>query len=153
MNQANAQRMLTAFEGCKISWLLVVPSTGLDLIYSHYDKLGRCIYVTREEEAIAVASGLVLGGEKPLVLIQQTGVGNTLNAVFTLADAYKIDFPIVVCDRSEFDPNPVQKISSVKTKNILESLGYSTVDWSKPNSIKMFEYFISQGVRWIISPL
>ena len=153
MNQVNAQRMLTAFKICKISWLLVVPSTGLDLIYSHYEQLKKCIYTTREEEAIAVASGLALSGENPLVLIQQTGVGNTLNAVFTLADAYKIDFPIMVCDRSEFDPNPVQQISSAKTKNILESLGYSTVDWSDPNSIKMFEDFISQGIRWIISPL
>ena len=151
--QEKVNNMLSALKVCNIKWLVVVPTSGLNLIYTHYEKYNRCIYASREEEAVAIATGLALGNEQPIVLIQQSGVGNILNAVFTLSDAYNIPFPIVVCERSESDPNPIQGISSKMTRLALENLNYSLINWCHPNAVKDFKFLLEKQQRWIICPI
>ncbi|WP_414586728.1 hypothetical protein [Scytonema sp. PCC 10023] len=152
MKKTEIDSLLEALRCCNINWIVVFPSTGLDVVYAYYQEKNRCLYTTREEEAVAIASGLTIGGDRPLVLMQQSGVGNALNAVFTLADAYDVFFPILVCDRSELDPNPVQRVSSKSTKQVLEPLGCSWVDWSEPNAIEKFRSCLERRSRWIICP-
>lgn len=144
------EHMLDAYISCNINWLIVVPGSGLNFVYQAYAQRGRCLYVTREEEGIAIATGLALGGERPLVLIQQSGVGNALNAVFSLSDAYHIYFPIVVCDRSGDDPNPVQKVSSYETNLVLKSLHSSFIEWDGVNSTNIFKNLVEEQKRWIV---
>jgi sulfopyruvate decarboxylase TPP-binding subunit len=153
MKEIEMQSMLNAFTACSIDRILVVPSTGLGPVYAYYEKLDRCLYATREEEAVAIATGLTLGGEHPLLLIQQSGVGNALNAVFSLADAYGVFFPIVVCDRSERDPNPVQRVSSKNTKVVLDALGCVHVNWSMSSASETFKNCVKGHCRWITCAL
>lgn len=151
MMEAEIYRMLNAFSSCSIEWLLVVPASGLNSLYDYYQKRKRCLYVTREEEAVAIAAGLTLGGARPLIVMQQSGVGNSLNAVFSLADAYEIFFPILVFDRSEKDPNPVQRVSSKNTRLILENLGHAHIDWSEVNAGEKFKNLLDGQCRWVIA--
>src|SRR5579864_5602106 len=116
-------RMMIALANNGLEWLLTVPTTGLERLYKTYEMAGRCLYATREEEAIALASGFVLAGACPIVIMQQTGVGNAINAVLSLADAYDIRFPVLVCDRTVNDPNAVQRVSSFGTSMVLNALG------------------------------
>ena len=94
MNSKDQRKMLSALVSCQVSKIIVVPSSGLSDIYAYFENKDGCIYVTREEEGIALAAGLTLNGTNCVVLVQQSGVGNALNAVFTLADAYSIAFSI-----------------------------------------------------------
>lgn len=147
MNPTETQHLLAALDSCGISYLIVVPATGLEAVFQHFGD--RCIYATREEEAVAIAAGLTLGGEKPLVLMAQAGVGNALNAVFTLADAYQIHFPILVCFRGKEDPNLVQRISASQTHVVLESLECAEISWKDASSREVFAKLIDQKQRWI----
>lgn len=147
------QSMLDTFQECDIDWLVVVPGSGLNAIYSYYSERDRCIYATREEEAIAIATGLTLGGEFPLVLMQQSGVGNSLNAVFTLAEAYEVFFPIVVCDRSANDPNLIQQVSSFYTARVLQELDSVEIDWRDPDAVTAFQAMLQRRQRWIVCTL
>lgn len=52
------------------------------------------ILVCREEEAIGIAVGLTAAGGRPLILMQNSGLGNSINAVASLAIAYRV--PLVV---------------------------------------------------------
>jgi sulfopyruvate decarboxylase TPP-binding subunit len=133
--------------------LLVVPSSGLDPLYANYDRKGECIYATREEEAIAIAVGLTLGGRRPVVVMQQSGVGNCLNAIFSLADCYSIFFPILVFDRGEHDINPVQRISSHNTKMILSQLKMSILDPISPDAAAQFQAELALHTRWFLCPM
>src|SRR5829696_10422245 len=45
---------------------------------------------TREEEAFGIAAGLFLGGARPTVMLQSSGLGNSLNAITSLLVPYKI---------------------------------------------------------------
>ena len=149
MNREQAQYLIEALTFCGIDHLIVVPASGLELVLGHFEKHGSCIYATREEEAIAIACGLSLGGEKPMVVMAQAGLGNTLNAVFTLADAYDIYFPILVCFRGKRDPNPVQRVSAKHTHLVLSVLDCVEVSWDAPEGKGEFKRLVNERQRWI----
>ena len=44
----------------------------------------RLMLATREEEAFGIAAGLYLGGRLPTVMLQSSGLGNSLNALTSL---------------------------------------------------------------------
>ncbi|MBV9596871.1 MAG: hypothetical protein JOZ87_08400, partial [Chloroflexi bacterium] len=67
------------------------------------------INVHREEEAVGILAGLFLGGQRGAMLVQSSGLGNTLNALGSLAMAYRIPFPLLVSLRGELGEfNPAQ---------------------------------------------
>ncbi len=148
-----AGRMVKAFLACGIDRVVVVAASGLDEVFSYFDRQQRCIWATREEEALAVASGLALGGERPLVIMQQSGVGNALNAAFSLSDAYGIYFPILVCDRGAGDDNPVQRVSSEWTGKVLQAIGGRTIDFNDEHVAEELGRCLRQQCRWITSTL
>jgi sulfopyruvate decarboxylase subunit alpha len=61
----------------------------------------RTIGATREEEAVGIAAGLYLGGGRPTVMMQSSGLGNSLNAIGSLLVAYQIPVLLVVSMRGD----------------------------------------------------
>lgn len=53
----------------------------------------------REDEAVAIASGMILGGSRTALLIQDNGFGNALTVLTTFTKAYHIGLPIVANTR------------------------------------------------------
>lgn len=149
MNAEQIERFAEALRVCDIKRLVVVPASGLEALYQRFAGKGDCIYATREEEAVAIAAGLTLGGEKAAVVMAQAGVGNCLNAVFTLADAYSIAFPVIVCFRGGEDPNLVQRVSAHETHMVLSALNCAEVSWDLPAAVKQFQTLIANRQRWI----
>jgi sulfopyruvate decarboxylase subunit alpha len=56
---------------------------------------------TREEEAFGIAAGLYLGGAKPTVMLQSSGLGNSLNALTSLLLPYRIPALVVISMRGD----------------------------------------------------
>jgi len=61
----------------------------------------RTTVATREEEAFGIAAGLYLGGGRPTVMLQSSGLGNSLNALTSLLLPYKIPTLIVISMRGD----------------------------------------------------
>jgi len=61
----------------------------------------RIILATREEEAFGIAAGLYLGGRRAAVMLQSSGVGNSLNAITSLLIPYDIPVPMIVSMRGD----------------------------------------------------
>jgi sulfopyruvate decarboxylase subunit alpha len=61
----------------------------------------RATIATREEEAFGIAAGLYLGGARPTVMLQSSGLGNSLNALTSLLVPYQIPALIVVSMRGD----------------------------------------------------
>jgi sulfopyruvate decarboxylase subunit alpha len=59
----------------------------------------RAILATREEEAFGIAAGLYLGGARPAVLLQSSGLGNSLNAITSLLLPYQVPVVAIVSMR------------------------------------------------------
>ena len=56
---------------------------------------------TREEEAFGIAAGLYLGGARPTVMLQSSGLGNSLNAITSLLLPYQIPVLTIVSMRGD----------------------------------------------------
>ena len=56
---------------------------------------------TREEEAFGIAAGLYLGGQRPTVMLQSSGLGNSINALTSLLLPYQIPALILISMRGD----------------------------------------------------
>jgi sulfopyruvate decarboxylase subunit alpha len=71
---------------------------------------GRLWYVkaVREDAALGVAVGLTVGGRRPVVLMQNSGLGYCLNVLTSLVELYEIPFPLVISWRGHDDTDAVE---------------------------------------------
>ena len=56
---------------------------------------------TREEEAFGIAAGLYLGGGRPTVMLQSSGLGNSINALASLLIPYQIPALVLISMRGD----------------------------------------------------
>ena len=106
-----ARTILESFRAEAIGNLVFLPDTvmGRLLALAEEDPFFRLVGVHREEEAVGILTGLFLGGQRGAMLVQSSGLGNTLNALGSLAMAYHIPFPMLVSLRGELGEfNPAQ---------------------------------------------
>lgn len=61
----------------------------------------RTTLATREEEAAGIAAGIYLGGGRPALMLQSSGLGNAINAVASLLVPYQIPVAIVISMRGD----------------------------------------------------
>ena len=75
-----------------------VPCTILKDIIGHLLNDRNVIYVAaaREQEAIGIATGAYLGGKKPVVLMQNSGMGNSVGTLCSLPLLYKVPMLLLV---------------------------------------------------------
>ncbi len=57
------------------------------------------IPVCREEEGVGIAAGAVLAGKKPLILMQNSGLGNSINAIMSLTSLYRLPLFLLMSHR------------------------------------------------------
>ena len=55
--------------------------------------------VTREEEGVGICAGAYLGGKIPALMMQNSGLGNSINALASLNGLYKIPLLMVISHR------------------------------------------------------
>jgi sulfopyruvate decarboxylase alpha subunit len=80
--------------------------------------------VTREEEGVAVLAGAFLGGRRGALIIQGSGVGNSINALASLGVACQIPMLLLISERGRLGEfNPVQVPLGRAIPQIFESLG------------------------------
>jgi len=60
------------------------------------------IPLTREENGVGICAGLYLGGKRPVMVIQSTGLGNMINALGSLNLTYGIPLPVLVSWRGVY---------------------------------------------------
>jgi sulfopyruvate decarboxylase alpha subunit len=83
----------------------------------------RVVTLTTEEEGIAMLFGAWLGGEKGVLLMQSSGVGNCIN-MLSVAVAHRTPCPMIVTMRGDFGEfNPFQVPMGQATQPVLEAMG------------------------------
>lgn len=90
---------------------------------AHDDPTMRAVVLTTEEEGVAVACGAALGGERAVLLMQSSGVGNCIN-MLSLVSVGRFPFLTIVTMRGEWaEFNPWQVPMSQATQKVLETMG------------------------------
>lgn len=90
---------------------------------------------TREEEAFGIAVGLYLGGARPTVMLQSSGLGNSLNALTSLVLPYKIPMLIVISMRGDVGEwNDAQVPMGRAVRPICDAIGMPHITAETPES-------------------
>jgi sulfopyruvate decarboxylase alpha subunit len=96
------------------------------------------ISLTTEEEGVAVLSGAWLGGDRGVLLMQSSGVGNCVN-MFSLAKTCQFPLAVFVTMRGQWNEfNPWQLPMGSTTKPTLETAGFSVNTAESPDDVADF---------------
>jgi len=102
-----------------------VPDAGHKRLIElcHADRRMRAVVLSTEEEGIGLAAGAWLGGEKSVLLMQSSGVGNIIN-VLGMVKACRFPLVVIVTMRGEQGEfNPWQVPMGEATARVLETMG------------------------------
>jgi sulfopyruvate decarboxylase alpha subunit len=111
-----------------------VPDAGhgrlIELL--HADAETHTTVLTTEEEGIALAAGAWLGGQRAVLLLQSSGVGNCIN-MLSLMSSCRFPLLMLVTMRGEWaEFNPWQVPMGSATPNALELMGVTTMRVNTP---------------------
>jgi len=108
-----------------IRQVALVPDAGHSRLIRRClaDNAMKVVTLTTEEEGVAMLLGTWLGGEKGVLLMQSSGVGNCIN-MLSLAILHRTPLPMLVTMRGEFGEfNPAQVPMGNATQAVLEAMG------------------------------
>ena len=92
--------------------------------------------LTREEECFGYAAGYRAAGGLPAVLLQCSGLGNSLNAIGSLIGPYGLAFPVVISMRGTLgERNPAQMPLGRATTALLDALGIQSFPLRSPDAV------------------
>jgi phosphonopyruvate decarboxylase len=100
---SRAPDFLAALRAAGFDFFCGVPCSLLKGLVSLLEKDERAAYVsaTREDSALGMAAGAFLGGRRPMVLMQNSGLGVSVNALASLHGLYEIPVLLVISWRGE----------------------------------------------------
>ena len=91
--------------------------------------------LTTEEEGIAIAAGAWLGGQRSVLLMQSSGVGNCIN-MLSLATVGRFPLLMLVTMRGEWaEFNPWQVPMGAGTAAALAAVGVRTMRAERPEDL------------------
>jgi sulfopyruvate decarboxylase alpha subunit len=101
----------------------------------HADPQMRGIVLTTEEEGVALACGAWLGGERAVLLMQSSGVGNCIN-MLSLVENCRFPLLCLVTMRGEWaEFNPWQVPMARATQACFEAMGVRVLRASDPGEV------------------
>ena len=120
-------------------WFSGVPDS---VIKNTQKYLNNFYFSSRENHSIGMAFGALLGGKKPCVLIQNSGIGLIIDSLFGLFQLYDKGLVMIISNRGTLKWEEVQhKEWGYKTKHLLEVLDVQNIQFEEEglDSIRLAE--------------
>ena len=128
-------RTLKDFGVTQVSY---VPDAGHSKLIklSHADDAIKTTVLTTEEEGVALSAGAWLGGDRAVLLMQSSGVGNCVN-MFSLTQIFRFPFLTLVTMRGEWGEfNPWQVPMGSTTAGVFELSGIKVLRASHGGEVR-----------------
>ena len=129
--------VFAALKAARISQVGYVPDAGhAHLINAaHADPDMNAVVLTTEEEGIALCAGAWLGGQRSVLLMQSSGVGNTIN-MLSLPINCRMPFLTLITMRGEWGEfNPWQVPMGAATGPVLTAAGVHVRRADRPDEV------------------
>jgi sulfopyruvate decarboxylase subunit beta len=117
-------RVIGILKEQNISLVASIPCDRTKDLHFLLPQAFRHIGLTREEDGVGVCAGAYFAGERPLIAIQSSGLGNMLNAIMSLTKTYDLPLPILASWRGvENELIPAQVPFNAAVPQILDATG------------------------------
>ena len=120
-----AERVLDELKKCGITHIVWLPDSEARFMYDAmmHQKDITLVPICREGEAIAIATGLTLGGKKPVVLHQNTGVFESGDSIRGIALDLNLPLLLIIGVRGWRQNAPPTDSSAVFIEPVLDAWG------------------------------
>lgn len=128
--QSPEEKVVEILQNNMVNVACTLPCDRIKTLIPLIEKNIKTIPLTREENGIGICAGIFLGGGRPVMVIQSTGIGNMINALESLNLTYGIPLPVLVSWRGVYnEPIEAQVEFGRKLPAILDAAGikYTTV--------------------------
>jgi sulfopyruvate decarboxylase subunit alpha len=92
----SADRLVDRLLGAGFDFFVGVPCSLVRALLAELERRGLYLGETREDAALGVAAGAYLAGRMPVVVMQNSGLGVSLNALASLHLLYRIPALLIV---------------------------------------------------------
>lgn len=100
----NAERyVIQILKEERIEYVATLPCEKIKNLLWLLPSFFKEIKLTREENGIGICSGVHLAGGRCAMVIQSTGLGNSINAIMSLCKTYEIPLPILASWRGVYN--------------------------------------------------
>jgi len=117
-----------ALKAADVRQVAYVPDMGLKKIIELCiaDETMTAVPLTTEEEGVALLGGAWLGGDKGVLMMQSSGVGNCIN-MFSLTRSCEFPLLMIVTMRGQYKEfNSWQEPMGKNAQSLLEAAGFET---------------------------
>jgi sulfopyruvate decarboxylase alpha subunit len=129
------ERIVNIIESAGIDVVLSLPCNLLSGIMAEINSREiKHVPLCREEEGIGIAAGVVLAGKRPMILMQNSGLGNCINALMSLTALYEMPLLILMSHRGgEGEQISAQKPMGAIVPSLLDTMkiGYKSISVSE----------------------
>jgi sulfopyruvate decarboxylase alpha subunit len=133
--QEDIYRVLIENRVRQVAYIPDIGHASLIKMCHRNDKM-KTVVLTTEEEGVALLAGAWLGGDRGVLLMQSSGVGNCIN-MLSLTRVCKMPLLILVTMRGEWgEINPWQVPMGQNTNRMLTAAGVLTFAANSKNRIK-----------------
>lgn len=120
-----SQSIFKGINDAGIDFIVSVPCANLKELIPMVDESPDIIHlpVTREEEGVGICAGAYMGGKRPAMLMQNSGLGNSINALASLNMLYGIPLLMIISHRGvEGEPIVAQVPMGELTSKLLDTM-------------------------------
>ncbi|MFD0979125.1 sulfopyruvate decarboxylase subunit alpha [Tropicimonas aquimaris] len=121
-----------------IDFVTSVPCKQLAGVIELVDQTDGILHVpcNKEDEGMGLCAGAYMGGMRPLIMMQNTALGVTLNSLATLIQFYQIPLPMLISYRGEVgEPVACQVEMALHTKALLAQFHIPTYHFHKAENV------------------
>ncbi len=110
--------------GQGVDTVVSLPCDKTKDLCSLFSERLRTVDLTREEDGVGICAGLVLAGGRPVLHMQSSGLGNSLNAIMSLTVTFGLPLPILASWRGVYKESiPAQIPFNRAVPGVLDALG------------------------------
>jgi len=120
-----AEQVVAALKAANIRFISYLPDAMGEQLFriARKDSAFELLPLAREEEGVGIACGQALGGMRGALVMPVSGLGNSINALASLAVPYKFPLPMIVAHRGDLGEfNPTQVAMGQSARDILSAL-------------------------------
>ncbi|MCP4933174.1 MAG: sulfopyruvate decarboxylase subunit alpha [bacterium] len=135
-------RFLDDFIANDVSFITSVPCKQLAGVIEEIETREEIYHIpcNKEDEGIGLCAGAFLGGKRSAIIMQNTAIGVSINALVTLTQFYRMPLPMLISYRGELgEPVACQVEMAIHTKALLDRLLIPTYHFHKEEDIEEFD--------------
>ena len=137
-NQTISNKLVDKLESAGVNFFVSVPCKLLAGQIRLLENNANVCYlpVTREEEGFGLCAGASLGGYMPCILMQDSGLGNSINALKSLIQFFQLPVVMLMSYRgSPGEPVPAQVPMGLLAPELLKLMQIPTLNCHEPGDL------------------